>query len=265
MPRQKVSNRMAKTESDKLAKVESKYSVLVPVEDGPSPMEIININLGGAVDPKHLTRIKCPSGGALAFEVPNLSGEVDYEKKLEGIIVGIGTKRVYYSTKYTGGSEPPDCYSEDGITGIAREGCPLGGNCKTCPMGGDDAWGTATDEKGNPTRGKACQERKIILLMTEDSLLPLMIDCPTGSLGSITKYLTDLSAAQKLYFHVVTAIKLRKETSGGGVDYSVLTPGIVRDLTPAEKKGAFSVWTTMNKMVNRATIEETIATEDEPW
>lgn len=246
---------------DKLALVET-FAALT-VSDGISPMEIIEINLGGAVDPKNLTKIKVPSGGSQAFEVPTLSGEAEYNKELVGVIVGIGRKRVYYATKYTGGNERPDCASEDGITGKAAEGCPLGGKCSECPM---DEWGTARDEEGNPTNGKACQERKVILLMTQESILPLMIECPTGSLSPVEKYLTDLSAAQKLYFHVVTRFKLSKETSKGGVDYSALAPGIVRDLEPEEKPGAFSVFKTMNRLVNEMGAENSVIdSEDEPW
>ena len=66
-------------------------------------------------------RIKIPSGGATMFEVPTDEGdETESVKEFSGVILYHHTLNAFYQTKYTGGSNPPDCGSFDGITGIGQ-------------------------------------------------------------------------------------------------------------------------------------------------
>jgi len=75
-------------------------------------------------------RVKLPAGGGTAFEIPSAEGEdSEMVKDITGIIVYNHPAYAYYQDKYTGGNNPPDCGSFDGVTGI---GTP-GGDCATCP------------------------------------------------------------------------------------------------------------------------------------
>ena len=74
-----------------------------------------------------------------------------------------------YATKYTGGNQPPDCCSFDGVTG---EGEP-GGACRKCPL----------NQFGSGENGaKACKNRRRIYVLREGEIFPLLLSLPTGSL-----------------------------------------------------------------------------------
>ena len=75
-------------------------------------------------------RIKIPSAGSTVFEVPGENpNEPDAVKEFSAVILYHHPLFAYYKDKYTGGSNPPDCGSFDGVIG---EGDP-GGNCAKCP------------------------------------------------------------------------------------------------------------------------------------
>ena len=75
-------------------------------------------------------RVKLPAGGGTAFEIPSAeSDESEMAKDITGVIVYNHPAYAYYHDKYTGGNNPPDCGSFDGVTGI---GTP-GGNCQNRP------------------------------------------------------------------------------------------------------------------------------------
>ena len=79
-------------------------------------------------------KIKVPSGGGLAFEVPGINpDEPDLQKEIKAVILYHHPMLSYYKEKYTGGSEAPDCSSMDGISGIERDTGEIK-LCKECPL-----------------------------------------------------------------------------------------------------------------------------------
>jgi hypothetical protein len=97
-------------------------------------------------------RIKIPSGGATMFEMPAEDGDETLSvKEFSGVVLHHHTLNAYYKNKYTGGSNPPDCGSFDGVTG---EGDP-GGNCAKCT---NNQFGTG--ENG----AKACKNRRRVYI-----------------------------------------------------------------------------------------------------
>ena len=75
-------------------------------------------------------RVKLPAGGGTAFEIPSAEGEdSEMAKDITGVIVYNHPAYAYYHDKYTGGNNPPDCGSFDGVNGIGNPG----GNCQNCP------------------------------------------------------------------------------------------------------------------------------------
>lgn len=156
-------------------------------------------------------RVKIPSGGGLAFEVPGDDPESpDLVKELVGIIVDHHPINVYYANPYTGGNTPPDCSSEDGKVGT---GTP-GGDCATCPL---NQWGS--DPDGG--RGKACQNRRRIYLLREGETLPVLLTLPTTSLKAFSDYIAKRVLAKgKRSYEVITKITLRRATSASGIAYS---------------------------------------------
>jgi hypothetical protein len=175
-------------------------------------------------------KIKIPSAGSTVFEVPGEEDDTDNLKEFSAVILHHHTLNAYYKTKYTGGNNPPDCGSFDGITG---EGDP-GGDCKGCPFNqfGSAISDTPGEENG---KGKACKNRRRIYVLREGEVFPLLLSLPTGSLKEFTKYIKKLLSKGKRANMVVTRFTLKKATSSGGVVYSQAQFAVDRFLTPQEQ------------------------------
>ena len=63
-------------------------------------------------------RIKIPSAGSTVYEVPGEDpSESEAVKEFSAVIIYHHPLMAYYKEKYTGGNNPPDCGSFDGVTG----------------------------------------------------------------------------------------------------------------------------------------------------
>jgi hypothetical protein len=167
-------------------------------------------------------RIKIPSGGVTMFEMPAEDGdETESVKEFSGVILYHHVLNAFYRSKYTGGSNPPDCGSFDGTTGTGDPG----GNCKSCPY---NQFGTG--ENGS----KACKNRRRVYILREGEVFPLLLSLPTGSLKAFTRYIKQqLSKGRKLN-SVVTRFSLKKAINAGGIAYSQAVFTLDRNLTPEE-------------------------------
>ena len=168
-------------------------------------------------------RIKIPAGGSTAFEVPGDDDEdTTMAKEITGVILFNHPAYAYYTEKYAGGSNPPDCGSFDGVTGTGNPG----GTCANCHY---NQFGSGEGQS------KACKNRRLIYILQEGELFPMVLSLPTGSLKKFTKYVKrQLSKGRKLN-QVVTKISLKKATSSTGIAFSQAVFSFVRVLDDAEK------------------------------
>lgn len=114
-------------------------------------------------------RIKIPAGGSMVFEIPDGdSEEVNMVKEIVGVILLHHPAYAYYKDKYTGGSNPPDCGSFDGVNGTGDPG----GCCATCKL---NQFGSGEGQS------KACKNRRMIYVLMEGELFPIVLSLPTGS------------------------------------------------------------------------------------
>jgi len=224
------------------------FAALTKSTEGPSFDEIVRTNMGpGGIDPSMLDRVKVPAGGATTWEVPGLGDEPDSKKELVGVIVGIRNIRSFYEDAYDGGNEPPDCSSDDSVTGTPRvddDGnltatVPCGGSCYECEQ---SRWGSGKNG------GQACSQRMLIMLLQPDSILPIVVNAPPTSLKEIVKLLQRLTSRGVLFHSVVVSLKLTKETNAGGVPYSRIAPSFVRDLDNDEAMSAAAMFRGLNKV-----------------
>ena len=169
-----------------------------------------------------LDSIKLPTGASTQFELQGDGDEPIQCKEINCVILHQHAGFGYYKDKYTGGSNPPDCGSFDGITGNGNPG----GECRKCPF----------NQFGSGENGaKACKNRRILYIQKEDELLPLTLSLPTGSLKEFSKYLMhQLTKGRKLN-SIVTKISLRRATSSTGIAFSQVVFSFVRVLTPEEQ------------------------------
>lgn len=167
-------------------------------------------------------RIKIPSAGSTVFEVPGENpNEPDAVKEFSAVILYHHPLFAYYKDKYTGGSNPPDCGSFDGVTG---EGDP-GGSCAKCPY---NQFGSG--ENGS----KACKNRRRIYVLREGEIFPLLLSLPTGSLKEFSRYIKRLLSKGKKSNSVVTRFSLKKAVNSGGIAYSQAQFAVDRSLTAEE-------------------------------
>lgn len=199
-----------------------------------------------------LDRIKIPAGGSTAFEIPTGdSDEPEMAKEITGVILYNHPAYAYYKDKYTGGSNPPDCSSFDGMYGC---GTP-GGNCKACPF---NKFGSGDG------KSKACKNRRILYILREGQLFPVILNLPVGSSGAYKNYIKHLLTQRSSLSRVVTTISLKKAMSDSNIAYSQAAFKFVRKLTDAEIE-ALVPWTEqMKSYAANLTTADLVADEDAP-
>jgi hypothetical protein len=199
---------------------------LLPTTGEDSALSVVEVNLGGApLQMERLTRVTIPGGGGRQWIVRTLRGEERHDE-LIGIIVHTQTSRSFYRETYSGGGSPPDCSSNDGITGTpGYEGHT---SCLSCPM---NAWGSAN----GASNAKKCNEYAQIYLLQHSKALPIVVRVSPGSLGALSDFMQQLSGELLRRDRVVIGISL---ADGGG--YSRASFRLVRELDADEAKEARS-------------------------
>lgn len=174
-----------------------------------------------------LDKIKMGAGGSTQFEIPG-EDESEYSNKITAVIVLQHPANAYYREKYTGGSNPPDCGSFNGIKGTGNPG----GLCKTCPY---NQFGSGEG------KAKACKNRIMLYLLREGDIFPSMLSLPTGSRASFTNYIKHLIMKGRRMSGVVTEISLKRATNAAGIAFSQAVFKFVRELDPEEKEAIAKV------------------------
>lgn len=195
--------------------------------------ELMAENMGpGGFTLSDFTRIKMPQGEALWFSVPDEHNKDVAASKLAGVIVYKRHTRVYWekTRKQTGGAKvPPTCFSTDTITGIGQPG----GVCDKCPL---NLFGTARDDFGNHTTGKACKEQTQMFMFRGNQVLPDMVVASPGSIKAVRDYGKILGGHGLHYWDVITEIALERMTNRGGQPYAHMVLSSLGTLSPEQKE-----------------------------
>ena len=197
-------------------------------------------------------RIKVPSGGGLAFEVPGDNPDSpDMAKEVKAVILYHHPVHSYYKEKYTGGNEAPDCGSINGHNGIDTETGEIK-DCKDCPY---NKFGSG--ENG----GKACKQKRRVYILRENESLPIILSLPTGSLADFAKYIMRLLSKGKKSNTVVTKFTLKKAQNAGGINYSQVVCVMDRELTATEKTAIEGISEQVKKFAGNVGFAETESEE----
>ena len=175
----------------------------------------------GGMSMSDLEKISIPAGGAISWAVNTMTGE-ETRKEIFAAIVGDTETRSYWSAEFDGGNLPPDCSSQDAVTG---HGSP-GGDCASCPY---SQWESAA--KGS---GQACNHRRVLLLLTPDSAMPVMLSVPPSSLKTVRKDFIRVAGIGVAPKSALWSFTLTSEKNAGGIKYSAVTAKFVRPLTEEE-------------------------------
>ena len=156
------------------------------------------------------------------FEFPSSNpDEADMVKDFSAVILYHHPMYVFYSSKFNGSNNPPDCLSIDGITGV---GIP-GGKCMNCPK---NKFGSG--ENGS----KACKNKHQIYLLRENEIFPMVLSLPTSSNREFSRYIKRLLSRGKKSDSVVTKFSLKKAVNKTGISYSQVQFALDRELTNEE-------------------------------
>lgn len=201
---------------------------------------------------RDLEKIKVPAGGGRTWEIETLKG-IESVQMLEGIILHFKEPRAYWDPREPD-SKVPTCFSDDSIHGIGKPGVL----CDACPL---NQFGTAVDAKGKPTNGKACKERRLLLFLRKESLLPVIIALPVTSIPNSKKYLLRVINEQLDWRGITTQIRLDPTKSAGGDPYSVATFTMGRVLSKEEQANAMQMAMTFKDMFAKVRIQDMDATD----
>jgi len=126
-----------------------------------------------------------------------------------------GLNKVYYKSAYDPNQTEalqPDCFSNDGVTPDASVERPMHSNCATCPK---NAFGSGVNAAGQPTKGKACSDNKILAVLYKGGVYQFKI--PPASLKNWGVFVKNLTARGIPLGHVVAYVGFDEKA-----DYSVL-------------------------------------------
>ena len=169
----------------------------------------------------HLQRIKIPSGGGRAFEIPGDDPDNPrYESTLQGVIIYNHPACAYWPE---GADEddnvPPICSSVDGKLGI---GTP-GGSCALCEL----------NKFGTDGKGKACKNMRHLYILRRGEFLPIFFALPPTSLRPFNDFMSaSFVSRRRPTWGSLVEIGLRRIE--GATPYSIATFKKLRDFSGDE-------------------------------
>ena len=218
-----TSESLVKSEDFKVATVE------------PENLEMIFDELKqSGTDKFDLEKIKFPSDDETEWRLPDISQPSGYLRtdEIVGVIVHNHTARSYWVQDYDENpNQPPDCESNDGITGRYSESAFKdvedypSGECgeKTC---GYAEFGTA--KKGE---GQACRLSRELYILLPNKLLPVMLSVGPGSVKDTRKFFMTLLSNGTSSSQVMMGLSLQTTKSSGGVTFPKLKMRVVGPLS----------------------------------
>lgn len=224
-----MSKKDMDTTSSALVPVTARYIALTSTEDFAA---ILADNLGGdGISAFDLERVRVPAGGGQFWELANPeTGEPESVREFAGVIIAWRPSRSYWASSFgaSAAGTPPDCASNDGITGVGNPG----GDCLTCTL---NQFGSAAATADNPNpRAKACRDQRFLFVLRPGALLPTLVALPPSAVGVVKKYFLALASRATPYYGVVTKFTLSQDRSAGGISYSLAQLAAGDRLTPEE-------------------------------
>jgi hypothetical protein len=199
-------------------------ALTVSEEEARAVKEAFATNIAsGSITEFDLPRIKPVNGEAL-WKIPTLEGH-QTAPSIEGVIVFARDTRAYYPGKEIK-NQPPDCSSLDGITGVAKAGVNLGGDCKTCPMA---QWDSAQD-----SGAQACKQSKQLFMLRGSSMFLEVVSLPPTSLKAVRQFFLKLVTQGVQYHQCIVRIDLVEAKNAQQQTYGKADLKFVRRLSADE-------------------------------
>lgn len=215
-----------------------------------------NVSMDG-IDEFDLDRVSIPGSGAAHWSVPDLNGEPEAVKELEGVVILHGDRRAFWDESFdeSGGGSPPDCSSLDARIGYGwRRGMAEGQRsqqgCKTCSL---SQWGSNSDVKED--NQQACSNRKLLFFLRQGDLIPLCVDLAPTSVKPFNRFMLRLAGRMLPAYGVILGLKLIQEESRTGIKYSVVSPRLVAPLEEKDAAGMEAMGEAMRPLFLKTGLE----------
>lgn len=230
-----------------LAVAATTYAVVAAEAD--VALEIAANVMDSGVTRFDLDRLRLPSGGLLAWQVPSLEGKPKIMEEITGVILGRCPKRAYWSSRFGEGDiGPPQCSSEDAKRGVGEPG----GDCLICPLA---QFGSGTDSSGRANNSQACKSVIHMLFLFPEEFVPLLLQVPPTSLKKLRTFAMNCARRGYSSDQVEVRLGLEQMKSGGGITYSVIAPTISRVLTGEERARMSELKSAYAPILLKATVE----------
>lgn len=236
---------MSKTEETALAIPAQNFAIMQT--EAAELQEIFAENLGGTLNIKDLDRIKVPSGGGLAWSLPSDGPRPKVAESFKGIIVYFDDRRAYWEkTVEEGGTgQAPDCAGRKIQIDAAGSKAWVGRgkrwesdvdgehDCGKCPFN--------QFESAKKGKGKACKERRMLGILMEDSILPVLLNIPATGLADIQRYFTQLIGRKRApYYGVVTEFSLAPAKNAQDIEFAKVE-FVATEVLTADQRAAMRV------------------------
>jgi hypothetical protein len=210
--------------SELQTQVPAPAALLVSQAEAAEFQEAYNTNIAsGSITQFDLQRIKIVNGEAL-WKIPTLEGS-STASSIEGVVVLARDTRAYYPSKELK-NQPPDCSSDDAITGTARPGVSLGGECAKCPMA---QWDSAQDSPA-----QACKQSKQLFMVRGSSMLPELVTLPPTSLKPAKQFFLKLTTQRVPIHKCIVKIELHEANNAAHQKYGKADIKFLRMLSAEE-------------------------------
>lgn len=173
-------------------------------------------------------KVKIPSGGGLAFEIPGEDEDnPDTVNEIAGVILYHYPVNAYWDEIYNGSNTPPNCASLDGKRGVRADTGEVC-NCAECEF---NQYGS-----GENGVGKACKNTHRCYVLREGNPIPLLLTLPPTSLKGLRDFIGKKVLLKGLRsYDVLSKITLKKDKSSGGITYSKAVFSFVDELSPEQR------------------------------
>ena len=169
-------------------------------------------DLGGDLAPD-ARRVHIPHGGT-SFDIPAIDGEgTETASEILGAIVKAQKINTYWGIQADRDEESkgPVCVSSDTVYGFNSDtGCWC--RCDTCP---NNQYGSAVDEYGRPTKGKACKNSINLFILRDNEPEMILVSVPPSSISGVNEKLKACLRRGKQYSKALWSLRLKVEAKGG--------------------------------------------------
>jgi hypothetical protein len=242
--------------------------------EGSAELEAMETNLGdnAVLTESDLRRVKIPSAGGTKWTIPSVTGDETVDE-IEGILAAVCPRGILWPSiesregtmpllrsddlkiahrvgndngdispaileKYRIGDGEPAAYDWQGLT---SDGGPFG-------------FGS-----GKNGQGKRAKEQRVLFILRERDVFPLVVTASPGSLKAIRQFVLGLVNAGIPHYRAIIGLSLRRETSQGGQAYSQIVPRLIGTLTVEQGEAIRQKYTIKLKEVARKLPVETAA------